>query len=237
MTKAKSKAKRGRKKGNGKRKGRTAPGPLTPTGGNHREATGTARRAERQRRAWRMFVYQRMSMREIAEALTADGLDCTPKTIALDIHEMFAEVKAERASTRSAAPEVEEIRIDELDRALRPLAMGELSDVRMEGRGRKKKAVRIPLRAEASARIRMEAIGQLRRNGESRRKLLGIDQQPDAGYVETARVAEIIRLLVGDIILITLATPEVRAALVAAFKKRFGVLDVVDVTPTRETGT
>lgn len=228
MTAVKRKgAKRGRQKGNGKRKGRTAPGPLTPQGGNHKEATDTARRAERQRRAWQMFVYQRLSMREIAERLTFDGMECTAKTIALDIHQMFDEVKAERAATAMAAPEVEEIRINELDQALRPLALGELSDVRMQGRGRKKKAVRIPLRTEASARIRMEAIGQLRRNGESRRKLLGLDKQPDEGVIAIERIIIAVRGLVSDVLAMTLPA-DARKQLHDALRKRF---DVIDVTP------
>lgn len=229
-----TKKKRGRKPGNGKRKGRTAPGPLTPTGGNHKEATDTARRAERQRRAWRMFVYQRLSMREIAEFLTADGLTCTAKTIALDIREMFEEAKNERRETMAAAPEIEDMRLAELDQALRPLAFGEVHDVRMEGRGRKKKAVKVPLKAEASARLRMDAIGQLRRNSESRRRLHGLDKQSDTGLVAVEAIATIVRLLVGDILGITSDHPELRAPLATALKRRFGV---IDVTPVRETGT
>lgn len=223
MTKAKRKP--GRKPGDGKRKGRTAPGPLTPTGGNHREATETARRAERQRRAWHLFVYQRLSFREISEILTRDGLPCTTKTVGSDIHQMFDEVRAERASIRAVAPEVEEMRLAELDQVLRPLAMGELSDVRMVGRGRKKSAVRIPLKAEATARIRMEAIGQLRRNGESRRKLLGLDKQPDDGYIAIEQVVAMVRGLVGDVLAITAAHADLRRQLADAMRKRFGVVD------------
>lgn len=230
MTAVKKKgAKRGRKPGNAKRKGRTAPGPLTPTGGNHREAVETARRVERQSRAWRMFVYQRLSYREIAEVLTADGMVCTAKTIALDMRTMFNEVRNERTETRQAAPEVEEMRIAELDQALRPLAFGQLNDVRMTGRGRKKKAVRVPVKAEASARIRMDAMAQLRRNGESRRRLLGLDKQPDEGYVKIEHMVNMARGLVTDVLIITAAVPEIRKALHEAMRKRFGV---IDVTPT-----
>lgn len=215
----------GRKAGNAKRKGRTAPGPLTPTGGNHREATEATRRAERQRRAWNMYVYQRLSMREIAEILTADGLQCTAKTVAQDIHYMYNEVRAERSATVSAAPEVEEARLNELDQVLRPLAMGQLSDMRTTGRGRKKTTVRVPLKTEASARIRMEAIGQLRRNGESRRKLLGIDKQPDDGVIPVEQVVAMVRALVGDVLAITAALPEVRKALAESMRRRFGVIE------------
>lgn len=221
MTRAKRKP--GRKKGDAK--GRTRPGKLTPTGGNHREATETAARAERRRQAWHLYVYDRLPMRRIAEILTGRGLPCTTKTIGQDIHQMFDEARAEQATIRTAAPEVEELRLSELDQVLRPLAMGELSDARTTGRGRKKKVVRIPLKTEASARIRMEAIGQLRRNGESRRKLLGLDKQADEGTVRVDMLVGMVRGLVADMLVIAGENVALRKQLGDALRRRFGVLE------------
>lgn len=236
----KPKAKRGRKKGNvkarsGKRRpGRTAPGPLTPTGGNKAEATGEATRRERKKLAWNLYVYERMTMQAIADYLTAQKMPCTAKTVCLDLHEMAEAASRETIKTQQHWLEMELARLDQLDRQLLPVARGEVSGDRVRiGTGKKQKTITVPVKAEPLARLRLDAASQLRRNGESRRKLLGIDQQPDAGYIPIETVASIVRLLVGDILGITSALPEVRSALATAMKKRFGV---IDVTPERETG-
>jgi hypothetical protein len=228
-------AKRGRKPGNAngrkKRVGRTAPGPLTPGGGNKTEALAEAGRRERKKLAWNLYVYERMTMQAIADYLTANRMPCTAKTVCLDLHEMAEAASRDTVKTQQHWLEMELARLDQLDRQLLPVARGEVKGDRVRvGTGKKKTMVTIPVKAEPLARLRLDAASQLRRNGESRRKLLGIDQQPDAGYVPTSQVASIVGALVGDIIAITAALPEIRAALAGALKKRFGV---IDVTPER----
>jgi len=244
MTKrsAKPPGKRGRKPGNAKagkrRPGRTAPGPLTPTGGNKAEATQEAARRERKKLAWQLYVYERMTMQAIADYLSANKMPCTAKTVCKDIHEMADETTRETVQTQQHWLQMELARLDQLDRQLLPVARGEVSGDRVRiGTGKKQRTITVPVKSVPLTQLRLDAVSQLRRNGESRRNLLGVDQQPDAGYVPTSQVASIVSALVGDIIGITAAMPEIRTALAAALKKRFGVLDAIDVTPERETGT
>lgn len=232
MTAVKRKgAKRGRQRGNAKvRRGRTAPGPLTPTGGNKAEATQEATRNERRRQAWRLYVYERMSMQAIAEYLSANGMPCSNKTVCQDIHAMFEENKAEMQTTARHGIDMELRRLDQVDRQLMPLAAGApMGDRVSVGTGKKKKTVHVPVKAEPRARLQLDALAQLRRNGESRRKLLGLDQQPDEGYVKVEHMVNMVRGLVTDVLVITSALPEIRKALAEAMQKRFGV---IDVTPT-----
>jgi len=228
--------KRGRKAAelNAKRPGRTAPGPLTPTGGNHREATDTAGRLERQRQAWDLYVYSRWSMQQIAEHLTAKGLRCSVGTVANDIHAYATEVRQETQATMRHGLDMELRRLDQIDRVLLPLAMGRIegdhvNTVVTQGKGKAAKQVtkrvEVPLKAEPRTRLQLEAIGQMRRTSESRRKLLGTDRQPDEGFVAVEQVVAMVRGLVSDVLAITAAHVEVRKQLGEAMRRRFGVID------------
>lgn len=230
MTKAKRKP--GRKRGDAK--GRTKPGPLTPTGGNHREATETAARIERQRQAWQLYVYERLPMRAIAEILSKRGLPCTTKTVGKDIHEMASEARTDTQATMRHGLDIELQRLDHMDRQLLPLAMGDLladtvSTFVSTGTGRrrvdKEVRVQVPLKVEPRTRLQLEALEKLRRNSESRRKLLGMDKQPDEGFVAVEQVVAMVRGLVSDVLAITAAHVEVRKQLGEAMRKRFRVID------------
>lgn len=228
MTKAKGKGgKPGRRAAppDAKRPGRTAPGPLTPTGGNHREATETAHRIERRRQAWQLYVYNRWSMREIAEYLSRNGLPCTTDTVSKDIYAMAAESKQETAATMRHGIDMELRRLDQLDRLLLPAAHGDISNVVLQGRGRKRKAVQVPIRAEPRVRLQQDAIDSLRRNSESRRKLLGTDRQPDAGFIAIGQVMGAVRGLIGDVLALTESNVALRKQLADSMRKHFGAID------------
>lgn len=234
MTKAKRKRGRKAAPANAKRPGRTAPGPLTPTGGNHREATETAARIERRKLAWDLYVYSRWSMAQIAAHLTAKGLKCSAFTVADDIHKSAAESRTETSMTMRHGIDIELRRLDQLDGALLPLAMGRIEGDRVEtvvtqGKGKSKREVRkrieVPLKAEPRTRIQLEAMEKLRRNSESRRKLLGTDRQPDEGFVAVEQVVAMVRGLVSDVLAITAAHVEMRKQLSEAMRRRFGVID------------
>lgn len=232
MTKAKRK--RGRKAAplNAKRPGRTAPGPLTPTGGNHREATDTATRIERRRQAWQLYVYNRLPMQAIAEELTARGLPCTAGTVANDIHAYADEARQETQATMRHGLDMELRRLDQLDRQLLPLAHGKIEgDVKLTGRGKKQKRIELPVKAEPRTRMQLEALDKLRRNSESRRKLLGIDRQPDAGFVAIEQVISAVRGLVGDVLELTASNVTLRKQLAEAMRKRFGAIEGEVVEP------
>lgn len=227
----KTKRKRGRKAAplNAKRPGRTAPGPMTPTGGNHREATDTAQRIERRKQVWNLYVFNRWSMQQIATHLSANGLPCTPGTVANDIHAVAAESKHETEATLRHGVDMELQRLDQLDRALLPVAMGNIDPDRIttfKGRGKKRKAttVQVPLKAEPRTRLQMDALEKLRRNSESRRKLLGTDRQPDAGVVALEQVVTAVRGLIGDVLALALE-PQARKSIADAIGKRFGVIE------------
>lgn len=237
MTAVKRKgAKRGRKKqlnAKERRPGRTAPGPLTPTGGNTAEAKKQATAAMRRRRAMDLYVYQRLTMQQIADVLTADGLPCTNATVCNDIHRAFSEAKDETAAAARHGIDAEIRRLDQIDRQLMPLASGApLSDSVRVGTGKKAKTVRVPVKAEPRSRLQLEALAQLRRNGESRRKLLGLDKQPDEGYVRVDAVVAMVRGLVNDVLAMNTVNVELRKQLGEAMRRRFGV---IDVTPTEAT--
>lgn len=223
-----TKAKRGRKKGNAK--GRTAPGPLAKTGSNHAEAKDEAKRIERRRLAWNLYVYQRMSMAAIAEHLTRNGMPCTNKTICQDIHAMADEAKQETAATQRHGLDMELKRLDQLDRQLMPLAMGEIAPDRITvtvGRGKKQRrtTVPVPVKSEPRTRLQLEAIEKLRRNGESRRKLLGIDKAPDEGYIPIDSMVALARGLVGDLLAIAGENAALRKQLADAMRRRFGAIE------------
>lgn len=219
-----TKAKRGRKKGNAK--GRTKPGRLTPTGGNTREAHETARRLHRQYRALQLYADHRLSMKAVADVLISEGYPCTAKTVAQDI---YAQLDRESQETRPMAQhvlQIEDRKLLQIERALLPLAMGDIPrDVKLQGRGKKQKRVSVPLKAETRTRIQMDALSSLRRNGESRRKLHGVDKQPDEGFIRVEQLMSTVRGLVGDMLLIAGENITLRQQLGDALRKRFGVLD------------
>lgn len=229
----------GRKKGDAK--GKTKPGPLTPKGGNHKEATETAARIERQKQAWDLYVYQRLPMRRIAEILTDRGMkNCTTKTIGKDIHEMAQQAREDTQTTMRHGLDIELQRLDQLDRHLLPMAMGDIVPDRVTttvttGKGAKAKSkqvtVPVPLKAEPRSRLQLEALEKLRRNSESRRKLLGMDKQPDEGFLALEQVVSMVRGLIGDVLEIAGSNLELRKQLHGAMSKRFGV---IDVTPVEE---
>lgn len=222
-----TKRKRGRKKAplNAKRPGRTAPGPLTPTGGNHKEATVEAARIERRRQAWELYVYHRWSMQQIATHLSATGLPCTPGTVANDIHAVAAEAKQETNATMRHGIDMELRRLDQLDRLLLPAAHGNISNTVLKGRGKKRSAVQVPVKAEPRTRLQQDAIDSLRKNSESRRKLLGLDKQPDEGSVRVDALVGMVRGLVSDMLAIAGENVVLRKQLGDALRRRFGVLD------------
>lgn len=229
-----AKRKRGRKAAplNAKRPGRTAPGPLTPTGGNHKEATDTAQRLERRRQAWELYVYHRWSMSQIAEHLSAHGLPCTPGTVANDIHAVADEARTETQATMRHGLDMELRRLDQLDRQLLPIAHGDIvPDTKPKGRGKKATLVPVPVKAEPRTRLQLEALDKLRRNSESRRKLLGMDRQPDAGFVAIEQVIAAVRGLVGDVLELTASNADLRKRLAEALRKRFGAIEGEVVEP------
>lgn len=224
---AKARRKPGRKKGNVK--GRTAPGPLTPTGGNHREATETAARLERRRQAWHLYVYERLPVTRIAEILTARGLPCIHKTVLKDLHDVAAEARQDSAATMRHGLDIELQRLDQMDRQLLPLALGQIEPDRVRvttGRGKSKRTTTmpVPVKSEPRTRLQLEAIEKLRRNGESRRKLLGLDKQPDAGTVAIEQVVQAVRGLIGDVLSMALG-PDERRQLADSMRRRFGVIE------------
>jgi hypothetical protein len=220
--------KRGRKAGNAKhRRGRTAPGPLTPQGGNAREAAQQAIAAKRRARAMDLYVLQRLPMARIAEVLTAEGMPCTGKTVCTDIHRAFDECKAETAAIARHGIDAEIRRLDQIDRQLLPLATGmPLGDTVTVGTGKQRRSIDVPVKAEPRARLQLDALAQVRRNGESRRKLLGLDKQPDEGYVALDTVVAMVRGLVSDVLALTEAHLDLRKPIGDAMRRRFGVIDV-----------
>lgn len=225
MTKARRKPGRKAAHPDAKRPGRTAPGPLTPTGGNHREATETAARIERRRQAWELYVYHRWSMRQIAQHLSANGLPCTADTVANDIHVVADESRKETSATMRHGLDMELRRLDQLDRLLLPAAHGNISNTVLKGRGKKRKAEQVPIKAEPRTRLQQDAIDSLRRNSESRRKLLGIDRQPDEGVIKVDMLVGMVRGLVSDMLVISGENLSLRKQLGDALRKRFGVLE------------
>lgn len=228
MTKArKPKAKPGRKRAplDAKRPGRTAPGPLTPTGGNHREATDTAQRLERRRQAWDLYVYDRLPFTRIAEILTARGLQCNQGTVANDIHAVAAEARADTAATMRHGLDMELRRLDQLDRVLLPLAHGDIADVVTEGDGKDAKTRTVPLKLEPRTRLQIDAADKLRRNSESRRKLLGIDRQPHEGFVAVEQVVAMVRGLISDVLVLTADNVQLRKQFGDVLRRRFNVLE------------
>lgn len=226
-----TKRKRGRQKGNAK--GRTKPGRLTPTGGNTREAHETARRLHRQYRALQLYADHRLSMKAVADVLTSEGYACTAKTVSQDIYAQLDREAQESPRLARHVLQIEDRKLLQIERALLPLAMGEIPrDVKVTGRGKKQKRVSIPLKAETRTRIQMDALSSLRRNGESRRKLHGVDKQPDEGYVRIEAVVAMVRGLVNDVLGMNELNTELRRQLGEAMRRRFGV---IDVTPTEAT--
>jgi hypothetical protein len=226
---------RGRKPGNAKeRRGRTAPGKLTPQGGNHKESTETLTQAVRMARAVKLYTQDRLSMQAIADLLTSEGTPVTAKTICLDLHRAFDEANASKIKNVAIGQQLEAARLDHLDQQLLPIALGDvLPDKLKVGRGKTQRTVDKPLKQETLTRLRLDALAQLRRNGESRRKLFGWDATPDDGFIRVDQVVTMVRGLISDILELTEDNATLRRQVAKVMRQRFGLIEahVVEVEP------
>lgn len=232
-----SKKKRGRKSkrrvpGNSKQSNAgVAPGPLTPSGKTgppgHTEATQQTTKAVRQARAVDYYVMQRLSMAQIAKQLTGEGMPCTAKTVCKDIQEAVEAAREHRDAAIDHYRSVEAMRLDQLDRQLIPIAYDQLpaGAVRIVGKGKNAKRFEIPIAGADRIRLRLAAVGELRRNSESRRKLFGWDQQPTIGISEE-QVASLVRGLTQDLLALQLIreNDDLRVAIGDVLKRRGGML-------------
>jgi len=232
MTKTKAK-KRGRQRraSNVKNRNGAQPGPLTPTGKGgppgHDEATKAGNRLLRQEKALDLYVFQRLTMQQIAKQLTAQGFPCTAKTVCLDIHAGVAASQERRDATAEHYRSVEGMRLDQLDRQLVPIAYDQLPPgaVVTVGKGDKAKLVEIPMKGEDRVRLRLQAISMLRQNSESRRKLFGLDMQASMGISED-QIGALLRGLTQDLLALDIirSNDDLRQLIADAFRKRSGLL-------------
>ena len=182
--------KRGRKAGNAESRNGiklpvTAPGPLTPRGQSGPQANAEAveqmTAAQRRAKAAELKVYQRLSCQQIADVMLQKyGLKTTAKTISLDLIRVYREWNDQAIKIIAHGQAQEAQRLDQNDRSLIPIASGQFpQDTQVIGTGKKRQLVTVPIRAATGVKLKLDALEQLRRNSESRRKLFGWDAEKD----------------------------------------------------------
>ena len=200
--------KRGRKAGNvvsrnGIKIPVTAPGPLTPRGTSgpvaKEEASQQMTAAQRRAKAAELKVYQRLSCQQIADVMLQKyGLKTTAKTISLDLIRVYQEWNDQAIKIIAHGQAQEAQRLDQNDRSLIPIASGQFpQDTQVIGTGKKRQLVTVPIRAATGVKLKLDALDQLRRNSESRRKLFGWDAQWDEGHFTADQVMSMIRQITG----------------------------------------
>lgn len=216
------------KAGNAANNGHSTLRPQGRTGQpGHNEATQQTQKLLRQEKALELYAMQRLTMRQIATQLTAQGLPCTAKTVCLDIHAAVIASRERRDESVDHYRSVEGMRLDQLDRQLVPIAYDQLpaGSTVVVGKGKEAKTFEIPIPGPERLRLRLAAIGELRRNSESRRKLFGWDVQPSMGISEE-QVAGLLRGLTQDLLTLQAIreNDDIRQLISDAFRKRSGLL-------------
>lgn len=138
---------------------RRVSGPLTPTGqhgpGAHAQALQVLSIEQRRRKVWDLYVHNRFTMAQIAEALK-----CSASTVWHDITSIFAEMREERISDIKTWRDIEVARTLQADRQLTAMLYGNIDGVKSVY-GRKI--------------LQLRAVKELRQNQEYRAKLLGLN--------------------------------------------------------------
>jgi hypothetical protein len=220
-----------------------------------RQATVRAAQDYRRTLVAQYVCLQRMTYRQCWEALAAQGIQTTLKTVCTDVQAILAEGLEARRASVAKWRELSAIRLDQIDRQLLPLAMGQfppvktvtiplVSDTTRDRKNGKtsmtkgKLVVQQPLTQADGLRIQLEALKQLLRSDESRRRLYGVDAQPDHGTV-SEQVAAALQGITREMLLELSDQAEKRARIAAIIRRWIAPAPTaitIDVDPASHAG-